>query len=275
MRIAYCSDLHLNFGSLKLTNDENAEILILAGDIMEADDQKHSPVYQDFFRNISEEFNLIFYVAGNHEYWGGNIRNTIADMRKFLPDNVIMLDNEGYDIHREDGTTVTFFGGTMWTNLGKENPTSMMCADRMKDFRYSTYSDITSQFWSRNESGQKVRMYRQAQFNTYFWLEEHKLFMETATDRIHGASDVVMISHHAPSYMSVDPMFRNDVFGNDAYASDLSDFILDNPQIKTWIHGHMHCQNLYHIGDCIVRSNPRGYYGHETTSNFRLKYFDV
>lgn len=275
MKIAYCSDLHLNFGSLRLDNTKDAEILILAGDVMEADDPKASPVYAEFFEQISQEFNLIFYVPGNHEYWGGNIRNTLLSMTRFLPANIIMLDNAGYDIHREDGTSVTFFGGTCWTDLGRGNNTSIMYAERMKDFKYTTYSDDKSYFWSKDETGQRVRMQREIQFNTHYWMEEHKLFLEKASERIHGCNDVVMITHHAPSSMSVDPMFKNDIFGNDAYASDLSEFILDRPQIKNWIHGHMHCQNLYMIGDCTVRSNPRGYHGYEKTNEFELKYFDV
>ena len=42
-------------------------------------------------------------------------------------------------------------------------------------------------------------------------------------------------------------------------ASDLSDFILDRPLIKYWLHGHIHATNDYMVGDCRVISNPRGY----------------
>jgi len=38
MKIAVCSDLHLEFGDLDLHNEENADRLILGGDIMVADD---------------------------------------------------------------------------------------------------------------------------------------------------------------------------------------------------------------------------------------------
>ncbi len=36
MKIALASDIHLEFGDLDLTNDENAEVLILSGDICTA-----------------------------------------------------------------------------------------------------------------------------------------------------------------------------------------------------------------------------------------------
>ncbi len=34
MKIAVCSDLHLEFGDLDLHNDEGADVLILGGDIL-------------------------------------------------------------------------------------------------------------------------------------------------------------------------------------------------------------------------------------------------
>ena len=33
MKLAVCSDLHLEFGDLDLTNDEAADVLVLSGDI--------------------------------------------------------------------------------------------------------------------------------------------------------------------------------------------------------------------------------------------------
>jgi len=53
---------------------------------------------------------------------------------------------------------------------------------------------------------------------------------------------------------------------NGGYASDLSNFILDHPQIKLWTHGHMHQCFDYMIGSTRVVCNPRGYEGHEPDS---------
>lgn len=55
---------------------------------------------------------------------------------------------------------------------------------------------------------------------------------------------------------------------NGAYCSDLSNFILDHPQIKYWIHGHLHDAVDYMIGSTHITSNPRGYTSFEDTSNF-------
>ena len=46
---------------------------------------------------------------------------------------------------------------------------------------------------------------------------------------------------------------------NGAYHSDLTDIMLDHPQIKLWTHGHTHHTFDYMIGNCRVVCNPRGY----------------
>ena len=50
---------------------------------------------------------------------------------------------------------------------------------------------------------------------------------------------------------------------NGAYSSDLSEFILDRPQIKLWTHGHTHDTFDYMIGTTRIVCNPRGYDGYE------------
>jgi hypothetical protein len=50
---------------------------------------------------------------------------------------------------------------------------------------------------------------------------------------------------------------------NGGYSSDLSEFILDHPQIKMWTHGHTHDTFDYMIGSTRVVCNPRGYIKYE------------
>ena len=45
MKIAVCSDLHLEFGTISLENTENADVLILSGDICVANDLKERDSY--------------------------------------------------------------------------------------------------------------------------------------------------------------------------------------------------------------------------------------
>jgi len=69
----------------------------------------------------------------------------------------------------------------------------------------------------------------------------------------------VVVGHHSPSFQSVHEQYRGETLMNGAYHSDLSEFILDRPQIKLWVHGHTHHCFDYMIGETRVVCNPRGY----------------
>jgi hypothetical protein len=79
----------------------------------------------------------------------------------------------------------------------------------------------------------------------------------------HRDKQFVICTHHAPTFQSVHEHYRHDTLMNGGYASDLSEFILDNENVLFWTHGHMHDPSDYMVGQCRVICNPRGYYGHE------------
>ena len=89
MKIAVCSDLHLEFQDINIQNTENADVLILSGDIMIAEDlHQHKELpptvtspyasyqdlgrrqavalrFRDFLKRCSFQFPHVVYVAGN------------------------------------------------------------------------------------------------------------------------------------------------------------------------------------------------------------------
>ena len=79
---------------------------------------------------------------------------------------------------------------------------------------------------------------------------------------------MVVITHHAPSFMSVNDRYKGDTLMNGGYASELGEFILDHENIKLWCHGHMHDPVDYMIGTTRIVANPRGYVGQEDTDRF-------
>ena len=78
----------------------------------------------------------------------------------------------------------------------------------------------------------------------------------------------VVVGHHAPSKLSTKAVYEKEFIMNGAYSSDLSEFILDHPQIKLWTHGHTHHAFDYMIGTTRIVCNPRGYDGHEDNTGF-------
>jgi hypothetical protein len=87
---------------------------------------------------------------------------------------------------------------------------------------------------------------------------------------------VIAVGHHAPSKLSTADQYKNDELMNGGYSSDLSEFMLDHPEIVLWTHGHTHDPFDYVIGETRVVCNPRGYAGYEVSANnFALKYLEV
>ena len=88
MKIAICSDIHLEFGSLPLLNNAGADVLVLAGDIMMAKHSinlERSLNYHKFFEHVSKEFDYVIYVPGNHEHYSNLYNNTEQDLIQMPP----------------------------------------------------------------------------------------------------------------------------------------------------------------------------------------------
>jgi Icc-related predicted phosphoesterase len=102
-------------------------------------------------------------------------------------------------------------------------------------------------------------------------LEYLKLMVSGKPDR-----KVVVVGHHAPSKLSTHPRYKDEDIMNGAYSSDLSEYILDHPQIKLWTHGHTHEDFDYLIGSTRIVCNPRGYIKYESRADeFNLKFVEI
>ena len=115
MKIALASDLHLEFGDIELKNTENADVLVLAGDICVLDHfrygNRYSTRYFEFFERVSKEFPQVIYILGNHEFYDYEIVAAEAKVKECLNHlpNIHILCDETYNL---DG--YTFIGGTLW-----------------------------------------------------------------------------------------------------------------------------------------------------------------
>lgn len=308
MKIALCSDIHLEFGSISLSNDQNADVLILSGDICVANDLMDNDVYgivpharsdkfHTFFQECSARFPTVLYVAGNHEHYHGDYAKTIPRLREKLGylKNLHILDKDTFILD-----DVVFIGGTLWTDMNKEDPhTLYSIKGYMNDYKiiedssevvhYKVYHNKMKNVGMTDEEYMALppeeRTYvefktRPATFSPEKSVEDHKAMLEAIRSTLSAMKDTyskfVVVGHHSPSKLSTKPQYEKDVMVNGAYSSDLSEFMLDNPQIKAWTHGHTHHTFDYMIGSCRIVCNPRGYDGYEAQAeNFELQYFDV
>lgn len=69
---------------------------------------------------------------------------------------------------------------------------------------------------------------------------------------------IIIATHFAPSIYSIDPKYAGSPI-NPAFASNLNEFIIKNPSIRLWAHGHVHSPCDYILGSTRVVCEPFGY----------------
>lgn len=252
MKVYYASDLHLEMSWCR--NEfvkKKHDILILAGDILTYKLLKKYPEETDhFMQRCVDGHKAVFFYPGNHEYYGGTIEEMDAILRSRYP-SIHHLDQFNHYVI-DDNTVIV--GGTLWTDFDKGNPIAMDLADRsMND--YYLIGGFTPE--------KSIALHQQFLANINSVCEKYK------------DKTVIVATHHAPTYRSVNPIHSGNGL-DPAFASDLSEFILDRPNIKFWIHGHTHIQTMYMVGNCIVMSNCRGYTSERIYREFKFnKFFEL
>lgn len=265
MKIAICSDLHLEFEDTTIQNPGDVDVLILAGDIMIAENlhdhsrPTSSPTFEEirkmgkqqlaahrfreFFDRVSFEFPNVIYIAGNHEFYHGRWNASIDHLRQEVSaySNIHFLERDSITI---DG--IVFLGTTLWTDLNRNDPITVHAiSSLMNDYRVVRVDDDTS--WGKLRPYHTLQRHR----SSLHWLE-NKL-------KEHQHDRVVVITHHTPSFQSCAPSYKHDRVMNGGYHSELSYMIADNPQIATWICGHTHVPHSYWIENTLLVCNPKGY----------------
>jgi predicted phosphodiesterase len=264
MKIKLVSDLHLEFSDIMIPNDADYDLLILSGDIMVAQDlhdhqdenvrtaamlemlgsrQLKAQRFRDFLKRCSFQFPHVIYVAGNHEFYHGKFFASIDHLREECAKypNIYFLENDVKVIN-----DIVFMGATLWTDCNKHDPFTLHAlGDMMNDFRIIRHDYAGYRTLKPTDIAERHRKTLQ--------------YFRTVMEGYPPEQKFVVVGHHTPSHMSCHPQYAHDYIMNGGYHSDLSDFILDHPQIKLWTHGHTHHPFDYTIGSTRVVCNPRGY----------------
>lgn len=268
MRIQYASELHLelhdNFVGPALLKPV-APVLALAGDI----GNPYRREYRDFLAYCSQNWDTVFVVAGNHEFYNKReikpIRNprTVSQTVAAIRDIVSEFGNVQYlERDRVDRGGVAFLGCTLWTDTSI-NPS--LAAAAMNDYRHITEDGVcpvtpaVTTAWHRRDRA---------------WL----------ADAIGACADegtpAVVLTHHLPSYAFVASRFAVSPV-NFCFAGRCDDLL--RPPVRAWIAGHTHAAVHRHwiFGEGSAREtlhgcvNPRGYPGEEGTGYCREIFVDI
>lgn len=306
MKIAVCSDLHLEFAPVTLENPGDVKVLILSGDILVENDlqiydrrqiesgfmSRRSIMWHTFFEEVCAAFPYVIYVAGNHEHYHGDFKYTLTELKKKLAHhkNLYVLDKEV--LHIDD---VCFVGSTLWTDMNNEDPLTLYhIGSMMNDFRVVKNSNRevfrTVPLYKKKEDGTgyelgpdgfmiQVGTKKKAEpskFSPEDAVEENKKCFEYIKHVVSENDKVVVIGHHTPSKQSCHPRYAHDETMNGGYHNSYEEYIMDHPQIVLWTHGHTHERYDYMIGETRIVCNPRGYKGYEEVADdFELKVVEV
>lgn len=240
MKIHLLSDLHNEFDVYQPTQLD-ADVVVLAGDI---------DVKQRAIAWAKENFTCpVLYIPGNHEFYRGQLGNTLQKLRALQDDQVRVLDCNEVVLNG-----VRFLGATGWADykaLGDPATAARVAQSSMTDFKQI-----------RTASYQRVRPndFANLAFNTHAWLEE-KL-------QSPFSGPTVVITHHAPSLRSLEG--NSHVGGplDAAYANNWETLL--QPAVCAWLHGHIHTAVDYEVNSVRVIANPRGYPGEDTGFNPEL-----
>lgn len=255
-RIQYASDLHLEHYdkyAFPLIVRPNARYLALAGDI----GTPGTAIYTSFMNYVSSNWDRVFYVAGNREYYQPHKRNwQISTPRTFDETheeiqntvskykNISFLDHNRPSVHLTN-ENVTIIGSTLWSKIHEHH--SSVSQATVPD-----YSHIPI----REKHGSLLRSLRP--YDTSRWHMRDKALLETQIDywKLASKSKIIMLTHHVPSFTLISPKY-SDCSYNYAYASSCDQMFGQN--MAAWIYGHTHAAGSAVIQKTLCVVNAYGY----------------
>lgn len=223
----------------------SGDILIIAGDTnyLSRDFSK-----MDFINKVSDVFEAVYLIPGNHEYYDGfDISKTLDGFKLKIKENVFMFNNKSLVIN-----DVKFIFSTLWSKIDKNIIDITM---GMADFKYIKYDRQT---------------FDVNRFNLI-----HEKCFKFIEKEVKSEGKKVVVSHHLPSNDCNIKEFKNSTL-NPAFCVDKTDFIADS-DIDAWIYGHSH-RNIpdFDIKGTKMITNQLGYVGwYENYSFQRDKIFEI
>lgn len=250
MKIAFLSDLHLEFYSVNLNNlltiqiakfckQHEADCFVIAGDIHPTPSQAIA-----WLINLHAILNKpIYIVLGNHDFYGGYLANE-AEYIHYGDNRFAVLDASCPVIHND----VHFFGATYWTAfdvLGEANIHTSMQASSNYMYDYRAIKNIDGTLFAPNDS--RILHHK----------EKAKIL-----NSVNIWDDVkkVIVTHHVPIVEARHPSYPLDLRAGGFY-SDGRDVLraIEDKNVSAWIFGHHHCNIDLEINGTRFLSAQRGY----------------
>lgn len=235
MKIQYCSDLHLEFPEnqralVSRPLDVAGDILVLAGDIAPLSSLSK---YDWFLDWASDNFEMTYWIPGNHEYYGYNLEERDICIHEKIRPNLVLLNNKSVEI---DNAVIHF--STLWSSIAPSWG--------------KTIEQHISDFHSITFKGKRLDI---DDFN-YLHIEAKK-FLDQAFENYHPQTSIV-VTHHVPTLRNYPKEFHGSAI-SEAFVVELDESIR-KWQPSYWIYGHHHRNvSAFSIEKTEVLTNQLGY----------------
>lgn len=259
VKLRIVSDVHAEFlnGNYNLPKmeDEHEQILMCPGDLGVI---SNTNSYLDILEDWTNRFKHVVYIPGNHEFYNTSMITGCDKLRRDLD-----FELQGFPSNLSFGETlsliiddVAIVCATLWTDIDKQNPVSRLAVEAsMNDYRLIRYGTKSEPFATKLRTVHTIATH----------MRHREFLTEEALKHIEDDRKVVVMTHHAPSFQSIDKKYVGSDL-NGGYASELYESQLAAmPNLH--IHGHVHANFDYHLGDTRVVCNPVGYHGENANFN--------
>lgn len=277
MKIRVFSDIHIDVNSgFPFTLRDKDTFTLIPGDV--------SGNVKGTAKWIQANVHNGMFIVGNHDPAYNDLGWTIKKQKEYLAEKfpidsqVTFMDEQvGVMSKTIPGTNVLVIGSTLYTDYKYvseflqralddgnarraehgEKPIdaidcNMAAASRgLNDFRWAHVED------EFDDRGMKQRYLRPDDYKKWFEVTFNKI--DQLVQENHD-KDIIVMTHHCPSPKCISDRYVNNSM-NASYVSDLEQFIVDNPNIRAWVCGHVHSVTNTTVGDKgqILLCNPRGY----------------
>lgn len=243
----FASDLHLDYKTditkhIKIKplweniNQNNNNYLALLGDLGNSYDNTS---INTLFRMVSDNYDKVYFVPGNHEYWSKNVpyceieENLEQLCNKY---NIKMMNNKTDDIDDD----YKIIGTTLWSNIPKDK--CYYLKNKLPDYnriKSSPYINITPEITNK-------------------WNKAAVKFIE---DNIITNKKCIVLTHHSPMYPSMKRLTSHPKYisckRKYGYHNNLRHLI--KKPIVAWFYGHTHYNSLFYYNNVLVTCNQLGF----------------
>ena len=277
MKIRVFSDIHIDVNSgFPFSLRDKDTFTLIPGDV--------SGNVKGTAKWIQSNIHNGMFIVGNHDPAYNDLGWTIKKQKQFLHDKfpedgpvTFMDESVGVMSKTIPGTDILVIGSTLYTDYqyvgeflqrcledgnkrraenGEEplvaETVNMAAASRgLNDFRWGHVED------EFDDRGLKQRFVRPDDYKKWFEITFKKI--DQLVHENHD-KDIIVMTHHCPSPKCISERYVNNNM-NASYVSDLEKFIIDNPNIRAWVCGHVHSTTNTTVGDKgqLLICNPRGY----------------